>query len=199
MALAMALAGAARTAADFFVAMPSSVLPLFNDTQRQDMVDYYRYGSDRSTDNTFRGKSRVIGESDVVLTVAVAENSQIEVAIIPAKSDTILAVISTVSLPMRDARIDFYDRNWQPLRRQPVAMPEFTDWITKDGEAHLADITLTLDFIPMTISYDAEASTLTFHNNTDEMLAAEDAERLRQWLHQDIIYDIKGTKFRRRK
>ena len=78
-------------------------------------------------------------------------------------------------------------------------MPEFTDWITKDGEAHLADITLALDFIPMTISYDAEAATLTFHNNCEGLLAAEDAERLRQWLHQDIIYDIKGTKFRRRK
>ena len=199
MALAMALAATARTAADLFVAMPESVLPLFSDTQRQDMVDYYRYGSERGTVNLFGGQSRVISESDGLLTVAVAENSQIEVAVIASKSDTIVALISTVSLPAKDARIDFYDRNWQPLRRQPVAMPEFTEWITKEGEAHLAEITLALDFMPMTISYDAEASTLTFHNNCEGLLASEDAERLRPWLYQDIIYDIKGTKFRRRK
>lgn len=199
MVLGMALAGAARTAADFFMSMPASVLPLFTDTQRQDMIDYYRYGSDRATPNMFRGASRITAESETVLTVSVAENSQMQVAVIASKSDTIVAVISTVSLPVQDARIDFYDRNWQPLRRQPVAMPEFTDWITKDGEAHLADITLALDFIPMTISYDAEAATLTFHNNAEGLLAAEDAERLRPWMHQDIIYDINGTKFRRRK
>lgn len=199
MTLGMALAGAARTVADFFMSMPASVLPLFTDTQRQDMIDYYRYGSDRATPNMFRGASRITAESETVLTVSVAENSQMQVAVIASKSDTIVAVISTVSLPVQDARIDFYDRNWQPLRRQPVAMPEFTDWITKDGEAHLADITLALDFIPMTISYDAEAATLTFHNNCEGLLAAEDAERLRPWMHQDIIYDINGTKFRRRK
>ena len=199
MALGMALAGAARTVADFFMSMPASVLPLFTDTQRQDMIDYYRYGSDRATPNMFRGASRITAESETVLTVSVAENSQMQVAVIASKSDTIVAVISTVSLPVQDARIDFYDRNWQPLRRQPVAMPEFTDWITKEGEVHLADITLALDFIPMTISYDAEAATLTFHNNCEGLLAAEDAERLRPWMHQDIIYDINGTKFRRRK
>lgn len=199
MVLGMALAGAARTVADFFMSMPASVLPLFTDTQRQDMIDYYRYGSDRATPNMFRGASRITAESETVLTVSVAENSQMQVAVIASKSDTIVAVISTVSLPVQDARIDFYDRNWQPLRRQPVAMPEFTDWITKEGEAHLADITLALDFIPMTISYDAEAATLTFHNNAEGLLAAEDAERLRPWMHQDIIYDINGTKFRRRK
>ncbi|MGN0222648.1 MAG: DUF3256 family protein [Muribaculaceae bacterium] len=199
MALGMALACAARTAADFFVAMPESVLPLFNDTERQDMIDYYRYGSERRTPNNFGGTSRVVSESETVLTVSVAENSQMQVAVIASKSDTIVAVISTVSLPVQDARIDFYDRNWQPLRRQPVAMPEFTDWFTKDGEAHVADISLALDFIPMTISYDAEASTLTFHSNCEGLLAPEDAERLHQWLLQDIVYDIKGTKFRRRK
>lgn len=199
MVLGMALAGAARTVADFFMSMPASVLPLFTDTQRQDMIDYYRYGSDRATPNMFRGASRITAESETVLTVSVAENSQMQVAVIASKSDTIVAVISTVSLPVQDARIDFYDRNWQLLRRQPVVMPEFTDWITKDGEAHLADITLALDFIPMTISYDAEAATLTFHNNCEGLLAAEDAERLRPWMHQDIIYDINGTKFRRRK
>lgn len=195
----MALSGAARTAAEFFIAMPERVLPVFNSTERQDMIDYFRYGSDRGTPNNFGGASRVIGESDAVLTVAVAENSQLQVAVIAAKSDTIVALISTVSLPVQDARIDFYDRNWQPLRHQPVAMPEFSDWITKEGEEHVADISLALDFIPITISYDAEAATLTFHNNAAGLMAAEDAERLRPWLRQDIVYDVKGIKFSRRK
>lgn len=197
--LCLAFAATARTATDFFMAMPQRVVPLFTDAQRQDMIDYFRFGSDRTTANTFNGESRISHESDRLLTVEVSENSRLQVAVFASKSDTIVALIATVSLPVSDARIDFYDRNWQLKRRQPVKMPQFTDWITREGEDHIVDITLALEFIPVTIEYDPDAATLTFHNNMEGLLGAAEAERLRPWLLADIVYDVKGTKFSRRK
>ena len=194
-----AIAGVARTAADFFVSMPQEHAVVFSQTQRMDMLDYFRYGSDEGTENLFGDKSRIAAETPSLLTVDVTENSTMQVAMFASKNDTVLAVISTVDIQARDAQIEFYDRNWKPLRRNPVNKPLFCDWITKDGEAHIADITMALEFIPVTINYDPEASTLTFHNNMENLVSAYDAQRLSQWLLSDIVYDVKGTKFSRRK
>ncbi len=189
----------ARTVADFFVAAPSEAVPLLSKSNRLDMLDYFRYGSDRETANLFYGKSRILAESPTALSIQLADRSSLQIAMLANGNDTILAVVTTIAVPSKDSRLDFYNSDWQRLKRQALASPSYEQWLTKDGRKHANEFSEILPFILASAEFDSEAKTLTFTNNSDNYLAPDEYERLKVWLRPTIVYDIIGHKFKMRK
>ncbi len=193
------LPSTARIISDFFFSAPSDVLSLIPTNRRYDMIDYFRYGSETSIKNILDGDSRIISESDNVISLQVSELSTMQLAMLTNEKDTTLAVITTVAVPVTDSSIAFYDKEWNLLKRQPIAAPQYSDWLTKNGKKNTKYIVDILPFILASAEFDPDVTTLTFTNNSAEYLPEEEFQKVSQWLIPSITYDISGIKLKLRK
>lgn len=115
-ALATVWTGAARTAADFFAAAPAEAVPLLKTNTRLDMLDYYNSGLPTASDNSLGGRSRITALSDNALTVELSRDATLQLAVVPAGRDTVVAVIETIRTPMADSGIRLYRASdWREL------------------------------------------------------------------------------------
>ncbi len=196
LAAAAVLGGAARTAADFFIDAPGSVMPYTDTNLRLDMLDYYRYGSDRAMPDRASTPLRITGENDRTMTVAVGEEgARVQLAVLPAGKDTLIAVVTTVMLPAPDSRVDLYNKDWTPARVKAPRWPVYSDWLP-EGDS---DSEARLPFVPAEAAFDSTATVLTFTCRADSFLAPEEYDMLRASLVPEIVYDVKGKTIKRRK
>ncbi len=201
LALTLAIAGVAgRTASEFFVAAPDRIIRLLPQSTRMDMLDYYRFGSDRPSINRFGGPAILRGEHDAVVEFEVDKDVEMQLAVIPAgKSDTIVALITTCKLPAADSSIEFFDPSWRPLTKGMPAVPAYAVWLTGEGAAKADEINVRLPFIPCSAAFNDDATVLTFTNEAGHYLDSEVAEKLMPLLVPSIVYDIVDGHFKLRK
>lgn len=156
----------ARTAEQFFADAPEGIFPLLNKTSRMDMVDYHQYGMTNGTTNYLGSSSRIVESNDRSVLIQAGETSSIQVAVLPQKSDTIIAVIETVLTPQADSGIRFYrSSNWSQIIPRNNA-PGNADFIPKG----------TTD-VPMAfiqIRYNTETDTFVFTNTTAGYFTEQD-------------------------
>lgn len=156
---AIALPAAARSATDVFVQAPDTVLPLFTKNQRMDMVDYHRYNLPTQVGNRLGGSSRMVESDESSALIQVGAASQIQLAILPQRSDTLVAVIETVLTPQADSGVRFYRlSDWKLLpQSNSVAIGDF---ITDRSATDLPDIFFCQ------IKYDSGTKRFVFTNTT---------------------------------
>lgn len=195
----LALAAQGRTATDFFTGAPDAALRLIPQSTRLDMVDYFNYGSSRASENYFGGEARIKKITENVIDFQIDDGVEMQIAVIPAKNDTIIATITTLHLPVADSDIKFYNADWKPLRKTPFEMPAYESWITPQGSENMADIALHLPFIPVSASFDDTASALTLTDNAADYLSKDKAREFAPWLIESKIYDVKSAQFLPRK
>ena len=120
LALLTALPITARTAADFFAKAPLEAVPVLTPNARLDMLDYFHSGVETATANTLGGKSRIIAEEPMKLRAEISKSSELQVAVLPNKGDTIVAFIETVASPVKDSYVTFLPR----FRLETAPRPE---------------------------------------------------------------------------
>lgn len=196
--LGVATAGA-RRAADFFTSAPDRVMRLLPQATRLDMLDYHRYGSDRPSKNQFDGSAVLIDESDAVVSFQVDKDVTMQVAMLASPSDTVIALVTTLRLPVADSSLEFFSTDWKPMGKTPASMPAYADWLTPEGASRADEVNVSLPFIPATASFNSDATVLTITNESPFFLEDEDTERLRPLVRDSITYDISGTRFRQRR
>ena len=189
----------ARTASQFFAQAPDRVLRLLPQSTRLDMLDYFNYGSSKASKNYFEGEARVRSLSDTTVVFDMDNSVNMAMTVIPMKKDTIIALVTTLELPVPDSSIKFYDTDWNQLGRAPLAWPGYDEWLTPEGKKNAAEVRMFLPFVPVKAAFSGDASRLTLSNGASSYLSAEDFERLRPWLREEIVYDINNGKFVRRK
>lgn len=197
LALAVAPPALARSASDFFAAAPQSVIKLLPQSTRLDMMDYFNFGSAHTSENTFGGECKITAISENTLSLDLDEKVKVQLAVIPAKTDTVIAVVYTYLLPVPDSDIVFFDSDWNTLSKSPVELPDYSDWLTPEGKKNIADINLYLPFIPVEASFDENASTLTLGNNAEAYLADDFSKISPDWMIPSMVFSIEGKKFKR--
>lgn len=106
----------ALTMREIFTDAPQDVLPMFDRYGRLYMLDYYSHSLPNGTPNTLHGESRILTLDDSRMEIAASRDGVIEMAIVPVKNDTLVAVIETVLTPVADSHIKFYKAStWEPL------------------------------------------------------------------------------------
>jgi len=164
LALAALLPCSARSVADFFVVAPNEAVPLLNDGARTDMLAYYRSGLSTATGNVLEGKSRITSLDSLSLTAQLSEASELQVAILPNRGDTIIAFIETVASPAKDSSLRLYRAaDWQPL--PDVALPDIDDFIPRAKKKELATTELPSIFF-IGIDYDPAQGLFLIRNNS---------------------------------
>lgn len=151
--LSFAASAQARTAADFFVSAPETAVPMLAHNTRLDMLDYFNHGLSTASENLVSGRSRLTANAPGRIEVQLTRDASLVIGLLKQKSDTLLVLIETVHTPVPDSRITLYDKNWQPLRRQP-SMPDAKAFVADAKaarKASLPEITFfRADFDPAT-------------------------------------------------
>lgn len=203
--LAAVLTGLAATAAAgegpagrFFAQAPDSFLLTVPKTSRLDMLDYYRFGSDRPTSDAFTADARVVAESPACITVEVGHTRR-QLAVLPAGGDTLLAVVTTVSLPARASSVELFRKDFTPAPQNPLGkVGRYSDWFVAGAFDSVPDLELILPFVPAEAEFDSTATRLTLRNNAEQYLTAADYARLRPLMLDSLTYDVARGRFRLR-
>ena len=200
MALAAWLGATARTARDFFVAAPDDVMPLLPQSVRLDMLDYFAFGSTRPSTNAFGGEARMTALSDAVLAFDTDKDVNVQIAVIPtAKSDTLLALVTTLRMPVADSDVQFFTTGWEPAPKAPFSMPTYAEWLSAEGLRHSDDVHPELPFMPVSAEFDPEARMLMLSNQAPEYLDKSRRDSIAPRIVASRVYDITDGKFMLRK
>ncbi|MDE5629052.1 MAG: DUF3256 family protein [Muribaculaceae bacterium] len=175
----------ARTAADFFKQAPQSVIPVLAVNTRLDMLDYYNSGMFTPVANRVNGKSTLSKVDDMHLKVELSENSSLQLAVIPMKKDTVIAVIETVKCPVADSGIRFYRaKDWSEID-VPAHSPSVTEFVAPDKrkQAVAGDLPRfafsNAEFVPEKNVFVFHNTTADFYHDTDKPAGLE--------LMQDLV------------
>lgn len=192
LALLTALPMTARTAADFFAKAPLEAVPVLTPNARLDMLDYFHSGVETATANTLGGKSRIIAEEPMKLRAEISKSSELQVAVLPNKGDTIVAFIETVASPVKDSYVTFYRASdWKRL--PDPKLPDLNSFIPAKNRAATGTTEMPAIFF-ITIDYDpAQELFLIYNTSFDNLPKGEhpDAAKLTDSLQ---AYRYNGSK-----
>lgn len=201
-ALIVALCAATAQAAsvvEFFKNAPQHIFPLLPQAARLDMADYFAFGSTNPTRNSFGGNARITSLSDLVLGADIDTGVAVQIALLTSqKTDTVIAVVTTVDTPMPVSSIEFFDKTWKPLKRPPFKMPDYSAWLTEDGRKDRSTVQMQLPFMPVSAAFDPQASMLVLTNQASSYLEPTDFQKVMPLIVQSVTYDISESKFKKR-
>ena len=179
MALLAGFAVEARTAADFFVSAPDEVLPLVPQSTRLDMLDYFSSGLSTTSPNATRGRARIMLNEPTKLQAELSRDSNIQIALFPAESDT----------------VSFYDTSWNLLA---LTMPSLKpiDFVPESlrKEASKAELP---DVVFGRIDFNPETGYLTVNNTTAGYYAEQDRPDGLALMSTSIQYALRGNRLRK--
>lgn len=189
-------AQAQLTAAQAFVAAPRQVFPMLDNNARLDMIDYFNSGMATGTANSLKGKSRIAALSTLSMSISMTEASDYQLALLPAGSDTIIAVITTVATPAPDSKMALYTKDWNTnLTAKAFRKPALNDWLSADGRKNAREVETTVPFLLISYAYDPATAQLTLTNNTRAFLSDDIYQSIEPYLLDTLVYRWDGKRF----
>lgn len=184
------------TARKAFTEAPAKIIPLLDRNTRLDMLDYFDAGIERASDNALKGKSQINSLSDNAISVKITDASTIDIIILPAGSDSLIAVINTVATPAPDSKLTVYSRNWESnLTPSTFAKPALKDWLSAEGRKNSNEVESLVPFLLIGYSYNPSTATLTLTNNTASFLSPDIYTMVEPFLLPELKYNWNGRKF----
>lgn len=182
------------TASKAFVEAPRNVIPLLDRNARLDMLDYFNSGLTNKTSNKLNGTSAITAVDPMQVAVQMTDASTCHIALLPAQSDTLIAVISTVNTPAPDSKMTVYSSGFaRDLTASAFAKPTLKEWIT--DPSMLSTVEAMVPFLLISYSYNPDSATLTLTNNTQKFLSDDVYAIVEPYLKKSIVYKWTGKKF----
>lgn len=168
-------------------------MPLIKGNTRLDMLDYFNSGLQTPSTNTLGGRSRITELSDHSMTIELSRDASVQIAIIPAGRDTILAVIETVLTPVADSNIRLFHANgWKEMPAPPMpGIAQFAD-PARRKEIKTADMP---DYMFVKAEYHPESGLFRFTDTTPEYYTDADRPEGLELLRSNIEMSLNKGKF----
>ena len=194
----------AQQVASYFVSMPAALLPQIDTNRRKDMLDYYRESQQSVVSNLFGGESSLLSLSDDYLAVSLSSKSTMQIKLLPLRGGEtqLIAVVNTVCAPACDSRIDFYDTDWQPLKRETYfPVPDDADFLSEyfKNEEPVLEAVRKIDISLMQYCFSAENTTLRVYSTFEDYMPEEISETIKPFVKKWIEYVWDGRRFSKRK
>lgn len=187
------IAAGAREARDFLVEAPPQVIPMLEKNTRLDMIDYFATGLSTPSTNTLNGKSRITSMSEQSVDVQISRDATLQLVVLPAGSDTTIAVIETVLTPVADSGIRlFRASDWTPL--PSPAMPGNKAFLDPAKAKQAKGVEMP-PMLFVSCAYLPETGFFRFTNNTAAFYTSADTPESLQLLSPHIDMRLKGKKF----
>lgn len=143
------LMAVARTAREFFLTAPMEIVSYVDDSSRLDMIDYLEAGlTDRTVMSNRNVGVRLSELTDSTVTLKAGEVQTIAMRLLPAKSDTVIAVIETLATPAPDSKLSIYNKEWQLLPKAWNA-PADKEWGPHEATFLLTEYTMQGDTLTL--------------------------------------------------
>ncbi len=182
-------------AIDAFINAPIQVFPAIDPMTRMDMADYFNSGSPKPSKNNFKGDCRITEVTDNQISLSVTDLSDVELSLLPMKSDTIIMVISTLKTPVPDSSVKFYSYpSWKPITKGLFMVPGLDEWTAKDTTVSREDLENAVPFILASITYKPDTKTLVLEQHLGDFLPRENADKVKGALRDRLVYRWTGTK-----
>ena len=110
------VSASAQSMDSLFVHIPNEVLPMLVRNTRLDMLDLYNCGMKAEVENDFGGRACLLQKDSVHLLVQTSNVSRLELRVLPSDGDTLLGCVRTVETPAAYSQVQFFTRNWKPVR-----------------------------------------------------------------------------------
>lgn len=191
------VAFAVDNATDAFKSAPAEIFPAISSSLRLDMLDYYNGGYNNFVQNDFNEPVRIDSLTSDYIKVRVADNSTVEMTLMPLSAkDTAVVVITTLKVPATASFVKVYHGDWVEYS-DVLPMYNLTDWVvtTQDADS-MADIENMVPFIIAKLTIDPATRTLTATNTLSEYFTPDDYARLQPIMRPALTYQWKGKKFR---
>lgn len=178
------------TAEKCFVEAPPEVLSLVLPNTRLDMIDYFKAGMERASENAAGGECKLLSLDPESVTLTGGTGIKYQIFVVEGKKKPYIGVIETLATPVEESMVRFYTSDWTPV--DPAKKGFFTAPLLKDwtaGDRKLTDETReTLPFILTGYAYDPATLTLTATNNMSEYYHPTDTPEVVGKLKHMITY-----------
>ncbi len=185
----------ALTPREIFVDAPRQVIAAIDSITRLDMLDYYASGSSVASRNAFGGESRVTLLTDDFITVSTSSSSEVTMALLPGRRDTMLLVVNTLALPAPDSRASVYGRDWALCDRK-LQLPDHNDlslWLDRDSGPRRQELENMIPFVPAIYTY--KDGILTVTNTLSRLIPADDYRVVKPYIRSSISYRWAGNRW----
>ncbi len=184
------------TAEKCFTEAPSSLIPLLPTATRLDMLDYFKASSPKASLNAAEGQARILSLSDQSLTFQISEGITAQIFVLnPRQACPVIGYIETVSLPVQDSVVRFFNCRWQPV--DVYRAPELADWLKGGSKSDLQALQEAIPFLLVSAEYDPGQGALVLTNTTDGYFAPTDRPAALQSILPKIAMRWTGKKFKK--
>lgn len=184
-----------------FAEEPGALFNSLTYSARYELLNKFKQDkSDEVLNNFQTTESRILKLSKEHLIVATSSSRTVELKLIAQpKNDTVLAVLETVSTPVKDSRLSFYDLKWNRLDdSQFITMPSVADFFVPKASKELRDELLNQLSFAM-IEMEFEGDTLVARCNFKDFYMGDDFKHYEQWVRPSIAYVLNKGKFKMKK
>ena len=201
LAMVFALTVQAQQARDYFTSMPDSVLPLLTEVNRADCIDFLDSHMKAEVTNRFNGKSEMTRLSSDFIEMQLSTASTWQMKVLPLADAQVVCTVSTVSAPVADSHLRFYDDDWKelPASRFLDTLPVLDDFFTAVPDSVNPNRYKTyrsrVDMLLMKADLSPDAQTLTFTFSTPATLDKETQDFLQPYLREKIVYQWRDGRF----
>lgn len=198
-AVMVALGAEARTVRDFFASEPGQVFMLLPKTTRLDLLDYYDNDQLVYAKNNMGMGTKLVKVEDNFINIRMSDSKTVQMLLVPAKKDSVIAVIETVETPVADSRISFYDTNWNPLPGiKHFAMPTMESFVLKTvDKAKREQLLQDIVFPLISLNFEGDDhTTLVARHGLKEFLVKDEYKPYESSLAESLSYSLKGTKWK---
>ena len=183
------------TAEAMFVDAPMlkpRVLPELNRSTRLDMLDYFKAGIDKASENNYGGEAKVTAIDTLSMDFDVTADISCQLFVLNAGGRPVTCIVTTYPTPIPDSRLRAYSSNWQEVGI--FAEPTLADWLIDKKSRKEAE--LALPFVLASYRYDPATQTLTVTNEMDAYWVEAERPAVLEHLHKKLVYRWDGKRFK---
>lgn len=180
-----------------FVTAPRDIVSALDSITRVEMLLYHQAASPTPSKNLLGGSSRVISLSPGMITFSTSEASETTMAQLPARGDSVMLVLNTVSLPALDSDAIIYNSSWQrlPQKSQLPSLNNLNLWLTPEGKKHVKEVENAVPFITAKYTFDPSTQTLTAVSTLRRVIGKENYDSIDSYLKPSLQYKWNGNKW----
>jgi hypothetical protein len=191
----------AQSVSHYFVQMPGNLIPAVSIDARKDLIDFLKNGKTAAMPSAFGGQVILKELSEDYLLLQTSEKSDLQLKILHVNDSLrVLAVVHSVSAPLKDSYIRFYTTTWQPCGDLQMPVWAVGDFIDMEKSRKLGLTDRLNEIGPrlfVSCQFKPSEPILVAHSSLKDDLQPEQAKEFGPVIRDSVVCVLQGNHFER--